>query len=186
MTGPALSISPNSQDHRRGPLRAPVNILEYGDFQCPFCARAASVTDRLIDEFQIDLCFIYRHFPLRTLHPDAEFAALASEAADQQAQFWPMHHLLFQNQDDLSAVNILNFAEDLELDLQRFQDDLQREDLLQRVRRDFSGGIRSGVNGTPAFYLNGFRFDGPSDFETLKVAIAKSLGSETPGIRPLF
>lgn len=156
-----LKTPPTTLDHHRGPLTAPVFLVEYGDFECPYCGAAYPVFERLIAEFKNDLCFVYRHFPLKNIHPHSELAARAAEAADQQKQFWPMHHLLFENQGALSSENILKMAEFLNLDLDRFHTDLRRDDLLQRLRADFNNGIRSGVNGTPTVYINDFRFNGP-------------------------
>ena len=158
-----LKVPVTERDHYRGPLRSPVTMVEYGDFQCPYCAQAFPEVEQLFNEFHQQMCFAYRHFPLSNLHPYAELAALASEAADQQGQFWPMHHTLYRIQPILSEQTIFAAADDLGLNMDEFQRDLTREDLLERIRDDMNGGIRSGVNGTPTLFFNGVRYDGPSN-----------------------
>ena len=172
-----LKVPPVKSDHFIGQLGSPVVLIEYGDFQCPHCAAAAPSLEQIVEEFNSSICYIYRHFPLREIHPMAEFAALASEAADQQGEFWGMHHLLFENQIELSPENILRFAHHLKLDLDEFKKDLKRPDLLERINEDFMGGIRSGVNGTPTLFMNVYRFDFPPRYEFLKPAIQQVLAN---------
>jgi protein-disulfide isomerase len=174
-----LKIPINSRDHHRGSLFAPVCLLEYGDFECPHCSVTANVIDQLTAEFGSGLCFIYRHFPLSNAHSFSQLAAVAAEAADQQSQFWSMHQMLFENSESLSLENLLELADSLNLDILRFQNDLKRTDLVERVSHDFNGGLRSGVNGTPTIYLNNFRFNGPITYNFLKRKIEDEL--ETPG-----
>lgn len=175
MKGSTLKIPANVNDHHLGSLHAPVVMIEYGDFQCPHCAATYPVLDSLMQLYKSDLCLIYRHFPLSTIHPDAGIAAMASEAADQQGKFWKMHHLLFKNQFDLSAENIFELARSLDLDMRRFLNDLEREDLSDKIRIDFNSGLRSSVNGTPTLFINGIRFDGVPSEDILKDVINQVL-----------
>lgn len=169
--GTALKIPPSEFDHRIGYMDASVILVEYGDYECPYCRVAAPVVERLVEEFKNDICYIFRHFPMRNIHPHAELAALAAEAAGVQDKFWDMHRLLFQNGDGLSSQNIGLLAQNINLDMDRFLEDFQRPAILDKVHQDFKGGIRSGVNGTPTFYLNGYRYDNSSAYEELKEAI---------------
>ncbi|WPU66828.1 DsbA family protein [Peredibacter starrii] len=173
MNGSTLKIPPNVHDHRIGSLHAPVILIEYGDFQCPHCQMTVATMDTLVKEYGQDLCFIYRHFPLSTIHTDAGVAAVASEAADVQGQFWQMHHLLFENQNDLSSENIFELARVLKLDMKQFLDDLEKEEFAEKVRVDFNSGVRSQVNGTPTLFINGIRFDGAPSLEILRDVINK-------------
>ncbi|WP_408095808.1 DsbA family protein [Peredibacter sp. HCB2-198] len=182
MNGSTLKIPPNVHDHRIGSLHAPVILIEYGDFQCPHCQMTVPILDTLVKEYGQDLCFIYRHFPLSTIHSNAGVAAVASEAADAQGQFWQMHHLLFENQFDLSSENIFELARTLNLDMKLFLDDLEREDLSERVRVDFNSGVRSGVNGTPTLFLNNLRFDGAPTLEMLEDVINKLISDNRAAI----
>lgn len=161
------------KDHHIGPLHALVVLVEYGDFECPHCSNFSPIVDQLTSEFKSNLCYVYRHFPLSNIHPHSVLAALASEAADQQNEFWSMWAFLFKNYDYLSQELIEECAEGLSLNLHRFRKDMKREDLLERITKDFSGGVRSGVNGTPTLFLNGHRYDGPLSFEFLREAILR-------------
>lgn len=173
--GTALITPPGEHDHRIGFLSASVVIVEYGDFECPYCRVASPVIDKLVSEFQSQICFIYRHFPMRNIHPHAELAALAAEAAGEQNKFWEMHHLLFQNGDSLSSQNIGLLAQSLDLDMDRFLEDYQRSDLLEKIHQDFLGAVKSGVTGTPTFFLNGYHYDNSSTYEPLRDAIVELL-----------
>lgn len=171
MNSTKLKVPISEFDHYCGPLNAPVNMVEYGDFECPHCATAFIEVERTIHALGTNLCFVYRHFPLVSLHPHAELAALASEAADQQAKFWHMHHLLFQNSEHLSEESIFEMAEELELDMDQFSMDMQSDELRNRVHRQFTGGVRSGVNGTPTFFINSYRYEGPHSYLAFKQVI---------------
>jgi protein-disulfide isomerase len=158
-----LAMPVSERDHVQGPENAPVTLVEYGDFECPYCA-AAHVIVKEVQEIMADkLRFVFRHFPLTQIHPHAETAAEASEAADAQGQFWEMHDLLFENQPRLDPPHLLMFAEELGLDSKRFVQELEAGIYRERVREDFLTGVRSGVNGTPAFFINGVRYDGSWD-----------------------
>jgi protein-disulfide isomerase len=174
------------EDHHIGPLTAPLVFVEYGDYECPHCSAADAVVEKLISDFEMSLSYVFRHFPLRTLHPHAELAALAAEAASQQGQFWSMHRLLFQNSQHLSMTKILSLAEELEIDIGQFQDDFQRGDLIDKIDSDVSSGLRSGVQGTPTFYLNGGRVDGPHTFAYLSDLFEEALSKTNRSTQKKF
>jgi protein-disulfide isomerase len=154
-------------DHIAGPRDAPVTLVEYGDFQCPYCGKAYQEMKRLQQMLGDQLCFVFRHFPLTQLHPDALQAAEAAEAAGVQGRFWEMHDLLFENQDALDEPDLVSYAEELGLDLDRFTRDLEEHRFVERIERDLIEGTRSGVHGTPTFFLNGFRHEGGYTAEAL-------------------
>ena len=149
----------SEQDHSQGPANARIILVKYGDYQCPHCARAYPIVKHLQQELGNDLRFVFRNFPLQKIHADAMNAALATEAAALQGKFWEMHDLLFENQDRLDVDDLLGYAEQLELDVAQFEEDCQREDLKEKIELDFESGIRSGVNATPTFYINGEKYN---------------------------
>ena len=151
-------------------------MVEYGDFECPFCGRAHAVVKALKKALGRRLRFVFRHFPLATAHPHAQQAAEAAEAAGAQGQFWEMHDVLFDNQEALEDDDLMGYAEALGLDLTQFAADLAGHAHAPRVRQDFLSGVRSGVNGTPTFFLNEMRYDGPRDFDTMVEAIEEAAG----------
>ncbi len=161
-----MPITPG-RDHTRGPTGAPMTMVEYGDYECPFCGLAYPVVEEVIDRLGDQLLFAYRHFPMTTLHPNAGRAAEAAEAAGEQRRFWEMHHLLFADQRHLEPPALVARAVRLGLDVDRFVEDLRAGAHAPRVQADFLSGVRSGVNGTPTFFLNGRRHDGVADAPTL-------------------
>jgi protein-disulfide isomerase len=161
----------DERDHVQGPADAPVTLVEYGDFECPYCAAAHLIVKKVQETMGDQLRFVFRHFPLTQIHPHAEGAAEASEAAAAQGQFWEMQDLLYENQQALDATHLLGYAEDLGLDTQRFVRELEERVYQPRVREDFMSGVRSGVNGTPAFFINGIRYDGSWDLVPLLEAL---------------
>jgi len=163
------------RDHIRGPSSAPVTLVEYGDFECPHCGQAHVILEQLLGQFGERVRLVYRHFALAQIHPHAQRAAEASEAAAAQERFWEMHDILFENQDALEDERLAEYAQDLNLDLVHFERDLFGEVFKPRVREDFMSGVRSGVNGTPTFFINGQRHDGPWDLESLSAAIDAQL-----------
>jgi protein-disulfide isomerase len=173
----ALPVSPK-RDHIRGPLDAPVTLVKYGDYQCPHCALAHDVVDAIQARAGTELCFVYRHFPMTTIHPHAEQAAEAAEAAGAQGKFWQMHDTLFANQQQLAMPNLLAYAEAIGLDDARFGRDMATHACVPKIREDFMSGIRSGVNGTPTFYINGVRHDGGWDAATLWVALQDAAATQ--------
>ena len=172
-------VSPD--DHRAGPDDAPVTLTEYGDFECPHCGAAHPVVQQVRRTLGPNLRFVFRHFPLSQAHPHAQRAAEAAEAAGAQGEFWGMHDLLFENQDALEDSDLLRYAVTLKLDAKRFERELAAGLYRDRVRRDFRSGVRSGVNGTPTFFVNGVRHDGSWDLPTLTAAIEAA--AAIPGVR---
>ena len=165
-----VPVSPD-RDHIRGRLGAPVTLVEYGDYECPFCGAVHPVVTDILSRMSDELCFVFRHFPLTTVHPHAQLAAEAAEAAGAQDAFWPMHDTLYQNQQRLSEEYLLAYAKALGLDLGPFARDLTQHVHQPKVRENFLSGVRSGVNGTPTFFINGVRHDGPWDLPDLSRAI---------------
>jgi len=154
-----LAVPVNPTDHALGPSHAPITLVEYGDFECPNCKQAAPAVKLLLQRFTGRVRFIYRHFPLEEVHPHALQAALAAEVAAGQGKFWPMHDLLFDNQQHLKVPQLRGYAERLELNIVRYDADMADTVYLQRVREDIEGGSRSGVRATPTFFLNGMIAD---------------------------
>ncbi len=159
------------RDHVRGPNDAPVTLVEYGDFECPFCGRAEPVLRELLAEFGDELRFVFRHLPLTDVHPRAPLAAEAAEAAAAQARFWEMHDLLFARQDTLAPRDLVGYAEELELDVDRFRDELRRRVHAPQIAEDVAGADTSGVSGTPTFFVNGRRYHGAYDESGLAAAV---------------
>ncbi len=158
-------------DHVRGPVDAPVTLLEYGDFECPFCGRAEPVIRSLLEEFGSELRYVFRHLPLPDVHVHAELAAQAAEAAGAQGRFWEMHDRLFEHQDDLAAPALLEHAEALGLDVERFWEDVRTGAFARRVVRDVRSADDSGVAGTPTFFVDGRRHHGAYDLDSLTRAV---------------
>ncbi len=155
-----LTPAVNSNDHIYGNIYAPLELVEYGDYECPFCGRAYPIVKDIQENLGQDLKFIFRNFPLRKIHPNAYPAAVATEAAARQGKFWEMHDIIFENQKTLSPERFLEFARSLGLDMELFQKDIADEALLNKARKDFESGMRSGVNRTHTFFVNGKKFNG--------------------------
>jgi Na+/H+ antiporter NhaA len=160
-----------ARDHVRGPLEAPVTVVEYGDFQCPYCGRAEPVVRELLAGHG-DVRYVWRHLPLPQVHPEAALAAEAAEAAAAQDAFWPMHDLLLGRQEHLYAKDLVAYAQELGLDVDRFRDDLRQHRYEGRVAEDVESAELSGVSGTPTFFVNGRRHYGAYDIATLRKAVA--------------
>ena len=158
-------------DHIRGRIDAPLTLVEFGDYECPFCGRATDVVDDLFERFGDDLRYVFRHVPNAERHPNAELAAQAAEAASAQGRFWEMHDRLFDRQDDLGLNRFIDEAQDLGLDLDRFVDDLQEEVHAEHVRLDADSAAASGVDGTPTFFVGERRHEGAWDAEALATAL---------------
>ena len=154
-----LSRPVGPADHAQGPPDAPVTLVEYGDFECPHCGRAYPIVKAVQGRMGDRLRFVYRHFPLTQAHPHAQHAAEMAEAAAEGAKFWEMHDALFENQFALEDEDLLTYAAELSLDETRAAAALAEHTFAERVRRDFMSGVRSGVNGTPTFFINGVRDD---------------------------
>jgi Na+/H+ antiporter NhaA len=165
----ALPVDP-AVDHLRGSAEAPVTVVEYGDLECPYCGRAEPVIRELLADFG-DVRYVWRHLPLSDVHPHAELAAQASEAAGAQGAFWEMHDQLLDHQADLRLPALESYAEGLGLDLDRFREDLRRHTHAARIERDVDSADGSGVTGTPTFFVNGRRHEGAYDIDTLSAAV---------------
>lgn len=171
-----LTASVSPSDHIRGSASAKVTVIEYGDFQCPACGQAHHAIKILLKRFGDEVRFVFRHFPLREEHPHAELAAEAAEAAGAQHGFWPMHDLLFENQLHLKEKNLRQYAEKLELDLGRYDQEMRDHIYLQRVQESIESGTRSGISSSPAFFVNGVLTDVSFGLEHLEQAIEAELG----------
>lgn len=175
MTSGLLTVPITERDHTLGRRNAPVTLVEYGDYECPYCGAAQPSVRAVLGVFENQLLFAYRHFPLTQIHPHAERAAEAAEAAGAQGRFWTMHELLFGNQHALDDEHLLQYANEASLDPQLFARDLAMRVHHTRVREDFMTGVRSGVNGTPTFFINGLRYNGSYDFNSLMKALQTAL-----------
>ena len=164
-----IDVDPG-RDHIRGPRDAPVTVVEYGDFECPFCGQAEPVLRELLREFG-DVRYVWRHLPLNDVHPNTQLAAEAAEAAAGQGAFWEMHDLLLAHQDALGWRGLIDYAERLGLDLERFTTDLREHVGAAKVAEDVDSADLSGVSGTPTFFVNGRRHYGAYDIGTLSEAV---------------
>jgi protein-disulfide isomerase len=165
----SVDVEPE-RDHIRGPADAPVTLVEYGDFECPYCGQAEPVLRQLLGGFA-DVRYVWRHLPLNDVHPHTQLAAEASEAADNQGAFWEMHDLLLDHQDALDADDLMGYARRLGLDLDRFMEDLDTRAGASRVADDVDSADLSGVTGTPTFFINDRRHYGAYDIDTLSAAV---------------
>jgi protein-disulfide isomerase len=170
-----LSIAVSTDDHVQGDLAAECNLVEYGDYQCPSCGLAYPIVKKLQKHFGERLSFVFRNFPLSQMHPWAEPAAEVAEFAANYGKFWEMHDLLYENQESLGNALFLKLADMLHLSSSQLQTAIAKHAHLARVRDDFAGGVRSGVNGTPTFFINRQRHDGSFDFDSLSDAIERAL-----------
>jgi protein-disulfide isomerase len=156
-----LPLTALERDHIQGESSAPLTLIEYGDYECPHCAHAHPIVKEIQKTLGKDLCFVFRNFPLTEVHPHAELAAEAAEAAAAQGKFWPMHDAIFEHQPRLSLPLMQKLAVELALDPSLFAADLENRSFKDRIHEDFMSGVRHGVNGTPSFFINGERFNGP-------------------------
>jgi protein-disulfide isomerase len=164
----------DERDHIQGPAETSVTLLEYGDYECPYCGAAYPIVKQVQAQMGDRLRFVFRNFPISTSHPHAEQAAEAAEAAAAQGRFWEMHDHLYEHQRHLEAGDLRTYAEELGLDVERFDRELAENVHAARVREDFMSGVRSGVNGTPTFYVNGNRHDGSYDLDSLVAALERA------------
>jgi Na+/H+ antiporter NhaA len=171
----ALPVDPE-RDHIRGPADAPVTLVEYGDFECPYCGRAEPILRELLADFGDELRFVFRDLPLSDVHPRAQLAAEASEAAGAQGRYWEMHDLLFEHQDALAPRDLIGYAEELGLDVDRFRDELRRRVYARGIAEDVESADESNVAGTPTFFINGRRHHGSYDEESLAQAVRSAWG----------
>ncbi len=167
----------SEHDHVAGSLHSPVVLVEYGDYECPYCGRAYPIIQLAQRTLGDRLAFVFRNFPLGEVHPHAVLAAEAAEAAGAQGKFWEMHDQIYEHQDALEADDLLGYADSLGLDTARMAQELKDGTYTKRVRGDFNSGVRSGVNGTPTFFVNGTRFDGdwsdPTEFMSMLAQVAE-------------
>jgi protein-disulfide isomerase len=170
-----LRVPVSHDDHVQGPDDAPVTLVEYGDYQCPYCGAAHPVVKALQNRFGDQLRFVFRNFPLTEIHPLAEPAAETAEFAGAHGRFWDMHDALYENQDQLGIPLFFVLAEALGLSEVELRNSLEEHRFAGRIKRDFLGGVRSGVNGTPSFFINGQRHDAGYDFPHLAAAIEARL-----------
>lgn len=147
-------------DHVQGNKNAPIEMVEYGDYQCPHCGRAYPIIKNVQEVMGDKLKFVFRNFPLSEIHPNAMNAAVAAEAAGAQGKFWEMHDAVYENQQQLDDASLVMYAKDLGLNVQQWSEDFEKPEFLQKVEADFESGVRSGVNGTPTFFINGEKYNG--------------------------
>jgi protein-disulfide isomerase len=173
--GGRLAIPVGADDHAQGPDDAAVTLVEYGDYECPYCGQAFPIVQELQRVFAESLRLVFRNLPLSNVHPHAEGAAEAAEAVALQGRFWAMHDLLYQHQRELRAESLLKYAEEAGADATQVAEVLARRGTRARVENDLEGALRSGANGTPTFFVNGSRYDQSWDFDTLREFIQAEL-----------
>ena len=169
-----LAVPVGERDHVQGPATASVTLVEYGDYECPYCRAAVAIVEELQRVLPDELRFVFRHFPLENLHPHARRAAEAAEAAASQGKFFEMHAALFEHQTALEDEDLVRYAAELDLDPARFGAELKADMHADRVREHLRGGVRSGVRGTPTFYLDDVRYDGVVGVRQLTATIRES------------
>ena len=177
----AITVSAiNDNENIKGEKEAVATLIEYSDFQCPACGSYYPIVKKVSEDLGAKVRFAYRHFPLPQ-HKNAKLAATVAEAAGKQGKFWEMHDLIFQNQSDWSeeknaAILFAKYAQELGLDLARFQTDIASDDIKAKIENDYKSGVKAGVNSTPSFFLNGKKMDNPRNYDEFKKAIEKALG----------
>lgn len=155
-----LKPSVSNIDHIQGNENALLELVEYGDYQCPYCGKAYPIIKNIQRKMGSDLKFVFRNFPITEIHPQAFIAATAAEAAEMQEKFWEMHDLIYENQKKLTTENLFTLANTLGLNMEHFKRDIQTQTIIERIEDDFESGVRSGVNGTPSFFINGIKYNG--------------------------
>ncbi len=183
-TPPHLTLPVEKRDHSEGSSEAHVVLVEYGDYQCPYCGAAYPVVKRIQRELGSELRFVFRNFPLTNSHPQAEWAAETAEAAADQGKFWEMHDFLYENQQFMgNEAHFTKFEAKLKLDVPRIGREVAQRAHAARVQEDFMSGVRSGVNGTPTFFINGIRYDGPPEFGAMVSALKQGVKLSRTGPR---
>jgi protein-disulfide isomerase len=162
------------RDHIRGPHDAPVTLVEYGDYQCPYCGQAEVAIREVLVEFGDELRYVWRHLPLNDVHEHAQMAAEAAEAAGEQGRFWEMHDLLLDHQEAIRPPDLDRYARELELDVERFWDGVRERRFAPRIAEDVASADASGVAGTPSFFINGRRHEGAYDADALSHAVRRA------------
>jgi len=173
----SLKVPVGEQDHIQGSEDAKCTLVEYGDYECPHCGHAYPIVKRVQKHFGKKLRFVFRNFPLAEMHPHAESAAETAEYAGAHGKFWEMHDGLFENQEQLGGALYLKLAQGMGLPPQELREAVEKREFLARVKSDFTGGVRSGVNGTPTFFINRKRHDASFEYEALVEAIDAALAS---------
>jgi len=174
MLNPKLPVA--DRDHIQGPIDAPLSLVEYGDYECPYCGEAYPIVAAIQERLGDRLCFAFRNFPLANSHPHAMHAAEAAEAAGVQGRFWEMHDVLFENQKALDDENLAQYAVALGMDADRLMREVAAGEYSPRIHQDFVTGARGGVNGTPTFFVNGVRYDGEINAKALLAALSARAG----------
>jgi protein-disulfide isomerase len=178
-----LKVPVTSTDHTLGDEQAAVTLVEYGDYECPHCGHAHPIVNAVRKHFGKQLRFVFRNFPLTEIHPQAEAAAEAAEFAGAQGRFWEMHDGIFENQSRLSGSFLVKLGAGLGLPAEKLEAALAGHEYLTRIKSDFLGGVRSGVNGTPTFFINGVRYEGAPEFEDLVESIGEEISKGKPDHR---
>lgn len=181
---PQLVLPVGPRDHIQGSPSAPVTLVEYGDYECPYCGAAYPIVKELQKRLGTSMRFVFRNFPLENAHPHARLAAESAEVVGAKGKFWEMHDTLYENQNALTTDDLVAYAGQLGVSRETFTNELRRPTYAQRVREDFESGVRSGVNGTPTFYINGVRHNGSYEFEVLLDAIQSAGGPASGGKAP--
>jgi len=172
-----MSLKPpvSNKDHTQGNSKAAIELVEYGDYQCSYCGEAYPIIKKMQQIFDTDLKFVFRNFPLSEIHSQARVAAIAAEAADMQGKFWEMHDIIYENQRNLLSSYLIAYARMIGLDVEQFKTDLKSDACIAKVDADFESGVRSGVNGTPGFFINGEKYNGPWDEDSLMAYIKRKI-----------
>ncbi len=170
-----LAVQVTREDHVLGAFEAPVTLVEYGDYECPDCMASYPIVSRLIEDFGDRIRFVFRHFPMTSVHPRASIAAQAAEAAGAQGKFWPMHNMLYESRGGLDPSDLDRMAMRLNLEIYKFQSDLTNGRWTRKVERDVLSGRQSSVTSTPTFFVNGRQAD--REYEALRATIAQAAGN---------
>jgi len=170
-----LKFPVGKKDFISGSEKAKITLVEYGDYQCPYCGQAYPIVKKIQEKLGADLRFVFRNFPLAEMHPHAMNSAESAISAGEQGKFWQMHDSLYEHQNALDDKHLVQYAEELGLDTSKFKNDLQNHTHSSRIEEDFLSGVRSGVNGTPTFFINGIRHDGSFEFEPFLTVLKKML-----------
>ncbi len=170
-----LKTAVSEEDHIQGPENAPVTLVEYGDYQCPYCKAAYPIIKEIQDTLKNDLRFIFRNFPLTEVHPYAESAAKTAEFAGEHGLFWQMHDILYENQERFSLPFFLELGNEMGLPVKELEEALKHKSYEEKMKGDFMSGIRSGVNGTPTFFINNQRYNGPIELRSLLATIQSAV-----------
>ncbi len=171
-----LSMPVSERDHMQGNASAKIVLVEYGDYQCPYCGRAYPIVKQLQEDFGDQLAFVFRNFPLSQMHEHAMNAAQAAEIASDYNKFWPMHDLIYENQANLDDLSLMRYASSLGIDGTEFMKKMDHNEKEARVKEDFMSGVDSGVNGTPSFFINGVKYGGDWSYAPFKELITSLIG----------